>query len=168
MTSMVDKVAEKTQFEKHKEQVAKEKAEESSELDKAFVKSEERVLDPKLLDKSLLDRMPDPVGWRILVLPYRGKGQTDGGIQLVKETIDKEALATVICYVLKVGPLAYKDNKFGQPEKSNTPWCKQGDWILIGRYAGTRFRLEDDNEVRIINDDEVIATILDPDDIKSL
>jgi hypothetical protein len=39
---------------------------------------------------------------------------------------------------------------------------------LIGRYAGTRFRLEDDNEVRIINDDEVIATILDPDDIKSL
>jgi len=135
MTSMVEKVAEKTQFEKHKEQIAKEKAKESSELDKAFVKSEERVLDPKLLDKSLLDRMPDPVGWRILVLPYRGKGQTDGGIQLVKETIDKEALATVICYVLKVG---------------------------------TRFRLEDDNEVRIINDDEVIATILDPDDIKSL
>ena len=82
--------------------------------------------------------------------------------------IDKEALATVICYVLKVGPLAYKDNKFGQPNTMNKPWCKKGDWILIGRYAGTRFRLEDENEVRIINDDEVIATILDPDDIKSL
>ena len=165
---MVEKVAEKTQFEKHKEQIAKEKAEQSSELDQAFIQSNERVLDPKLLDKSLLDRMPDPVGWRILVLPYRGKGQTDGGIQLVKETIDKEALATVICYVLKVGPLAYKDNKFGQPNTMNKPWCKKGDWILIGRYAGTRFRLEDENEVRIINDDEVIATILDPDDIKSL
>ena len=164
---MVEKVAEKTQFEKHKEQIAQEKVEESSELDKAFVNSQERVLDPKLLDKSLLDRMPDPVGWRILVLPYRGKGQTEGGIQLVKETIDKEALATVICYVLKVGPLAYKDNKFGQPD-TRSAWCKQGDWILIGRYAGTRFRLEDENEVRIINDDEVIATILDPDDIKSL
>ena len=164
---MVDTIAEKTQFEKHKEQIAQEKVEESSELDKAFVNSQERVLDPKLLDKSLLDRMPDPVGWRILVLPYRGKGQTDGGIQLVKETVDREALATVICYVLKVGPLAYKDNKFGQPD-TRSAWCKQGDWILIGRYAGTRFRLEDDNEVRIINDDEVIATILDPDDIKSL
>jgi co-chaperonin GroES (HSP10) len=111
--------------------------------------------------------MPNPTGWRILVLPYRGKGQTDGGIQLVKETLDKEALATVICYVLKVGPLAYKDNKFGEPDR-RSPWCNKGDWILIGRYAGTRFRLEDDNEVRIINDDEVIATILDPDDIKSL
>ena len=101
---MVDTIAEKTQFEKHKEEIAKEKAEQSSELDQAFIQSNERVLDPKLLDKSLLDRMPDPVGWRILVLPYRGKGQTEGGIQLVKETIDKEALATVICYVLKVGP----------------------------------------------------------------
>ena len=66
--------------------------------------------------------------------------------------------------MLKVGPLAYQNqNKFG-----DDPWCKKGDWILIGRYAGTRFRLEDDHEVRIINDDEVIATILNPDDIKSL
>ena len=164
---MVDTIAKKTKFEQHKEDVAKQKVEENSELDKAFIKSDERVLDPKLLDKSLLDRMPNPTGWRILVLPYRGKGQTDGGIQLVKETLDKEALATVICYVLKVGPLAYKDNKFGEPDR-RSPWCNKGDWILIGRYAGTRYRLEDDNEVRIINDDEVIATILDPDDIKSL
>ena len=135
-----------------------------SELDKAFVNAETKVLDPTLLKKSLLDRMPDPSGWRLLVLPYKGKGVTDGGIQLIKETVDREALSTVICYVLKVGPLAYKDeNKFG-----DKAWSKKGDWILIGRYAGTRFRLEDDHEVRIINDDEVIATILNPDDIKSL
>ena len=140
------------------------KNETESELDKAFVSSETKVLDPTLLKKSLLDRMPDPSGWRLLVLPYKGKGVTDGGIQLIKETVDREALSTVICYVLKVGPLAYKDeNKFG-----DKAWSKKGDWILIGRYAGTRFRLEDDHEVRIINDDEVIATILNPDDIKSL
>ena len=135
-----------------------------SELDKAFINAETKVLDPTLLKKSLLYRMPDPSGWRLLVLPYKGKGVTDGGIQLIKETVDREALSTVICYVLKVGPLAYKDeNKFG-----DKAWSKKGDWILIGRYAGTRFRLEDDHEVRIINDDEVIATILNPDDIKSL
>ena len=140
------------------------KNETKSELDKAFVEPGARVLDPTLIDKPLLDRMPDPSGWRLLVLPYKGKGVTDGGIQLIKETVDREALSTVICYVLKVGPLAYKDeNKFG-----DKAWSKKGDWILIGRYAGTRFRLEDDHEVRIINDDEVIATILNPDDIKSL
>jgi co-chaperonin GroES (HSP10) len=47
-------------------------------------------------------------------------------------------------------------------------WCKKGDWIMIGRYAGSRFRLADESEVRIINDDEVIATILNPDDIVSV
>jgi len=140
------------------------KTEEKSELDKAFVDVESKVLDPTLLKKSLLDRMPNPAGWRLLVLPYKGKGVTDGGIQLIKETVDRESLSTVICYVLKVGPLAYQDkNKFG-----DEAWAQKGDWILIGRYAGTRFRLEDDHEVRIINDDEVIATILNPDDIKSL
>ena len=145
------------------EKVAK-KIETESELDKAFVDVNDKVLDPALLKKSLLERMPNPSGWRLLVLPYKGKGVTDAGIQLVQETVDREALSTVICYVLKVGPLAYKDeNKFG-----NDAWCKKGEWILIGRYAGTRFRLEDDHEVRIINDDEVIATILNPDDIKSL
>ena len=137
---------------------------EKSELDKAFVKNEERVLDPSLLNKSLLERMPEPTGWRVLVLPYRGKGVTEGGIQLVKETLDRESLSTVVAYVLKVGPLAYQESdKYG-----NRPWCKKGDWVLIGRYAGSRFRLEDDNEVRIINDDDVIGTILDPNDIKSL
>jgi len=70
---MNDKVAENIE----------EKEEASSELDHAFVKEEARVLDPKLLNKSLLDRMPTPSGWRILVLPYRGKGVTEGGIQLV-------------------------------------------------------------------------------------
>jgi|TARA_R110002124_G_scaffold94292_2_gene238166 co-chaperonin GroES (HSP10) len=145
------------------EKVAK-KIETKSELDKAFVDADNKVLDPTLLKKSLLERMPNPSGWRLLVLPYKGKGVTDAGIQLVQETVDREALSTVICYVLKVGPLAYKDeNKFG-----NDAWCKKGEWILIGRYAGTRFRLEDNHEVRIINDDEVIATILNPDDIKSL
>jgi len=140
------------------------KEEASSELDQAFVKEEARVLDPKLLNKSLLDRMPNPTGWRILVLPYRGKGVTEGGIQLVKETVDRESLSTVVAYVLKVGPLAYKETeKYG-----NKPWCQEKDWVLIGRYAGSRFRLEDDHEVRIINDDDIIGTILDPDDIKSL
>ncbi len=154
MISMNDKVAENIE----------EKKEASLELDKAFVTEEARVLDPKLLSKSLLDRMPNPSGWRILVLPYRGKGVTEGGIQLVKETMDRESLSTVVAYVLKVGPLAYKEKeKYG-----DKPWCQEKDWVLIGRYAGSRFRLEDDHEVRIINDDDIIGTILDPDDIKSL
>ena len=130
----------------------------------AYVEPEKRVLDPELLDKSLLERMPNPAGYRLLVMPYKGKGMTDGGIMLTQSTVDRENLSTIVAYVLKAGPLAYQDeSKFG-----NTPWCKEGDWVLIGRYAGARFAFEDGEEVKIINDDEVIGTIADPDDIKSL
>ena len=129
----------------------------------AYISEEERVLDPTVLDKSLIERMPDPSGWRLLVLPYKGRGVTDGGIHLLDSTMDKENLATSVCYVLKVGPLAYQDDA----KVDGQPWCKKGDWVLIGRYAGARFALEDDHEVRIINDDEVIGVILNPDDIKS-
>tara|TARA_R100001015_G_C4536337_1_gene101406 strand:+ start:165 stop:605 length:441 start_codon:yes stop_codon:yes gene_type:complete len=129
----------------------------------AYVNEKERVLDPTVLDKSLIERMPDPSGWRLLVLPYKGRGVTDGGIHLLDSTLDKENLATSVCYVLKVGPLAYQD----ETKFDGQPWCKKGDWVLIGRYAGARFALEDDHEVRIINDDEVIGVILNPDDIKS-
>jgi co-chaperonin GroES (HSP10) len=97
-------------------------------------------------------------------MPYKGREKTDGGIHLPDAVRDREALATVVAYVLKVGPLAYKDqDKFGDGE----PWCKEGDWICIGRYSGSRFRIEG-GEVRIINDDEVIATIVDPEDIQHI
>jgi co-chaperonin GroES (HSP10) len=124
---------------------------------------EERVLDPSLLDLSALERMPQPTGWRMLVLPYKGKGVSKGGIALTRETLDREALATVVAYVVKMGPLCY-DNK---EKYGDTPWCEEKQWVLIGRYSGARFKLEDGEEVRIINDDEVIGTIIDPDDIVS-
>jgi len=130
----------------------------------AYIKEESRVLDPSLLDKTVLDRMPQPTGWRMLVLPYAGKAKTEGGILLTKQTTDREALATVVAYVVKKGPLCYNnESRYGE-----TPWCEEKQWVLIGRYSGSRFKLEDGAEVRIINDDEVIATILDPDDIASL
>ena len=138
--------------------------ESKSEIDKAFVSAEERVLDPTLVDDSLLDRMPCPSGWIMLILPYRGRGVSKGGIVLTKESVDREALASVVAYVIKMGPLCYKDkDKFGE-----IPWCHEKQWVLIGRYAGARFKLGDDAECRIINDDEVIATIKDPDDIVTL
>ena len=156
----VAKAVEKENLQK----VEKEKTPEAvKKVEKAYTEASQRVLDPSLLEKSFLERMPQPTGWRILILPYKGKGVSEGGIQLVKETIDRESLATVVSYVVKMGPMCYSDkNKFG-----DTPWCKKGDWVLIGRYAGARFKLGDDAECRIINDDEVIATIEDPDDIVS-
>lgn len=131
----------------------------------AYVETNDRVLDPSLLEKSLLERLPQPTGWRILVMPYQGKTKTDGGLIVPDQVREREALATVVAYVLRVGPLAYRDpNKFGD---NPDPWCAEGEWVCIGRYAGSRFRI-DGGEVRIINDDEVIAKIADPDDIQHI
>ena len=133
-------------------------------LDKAYIDQSNRVLDPSLIEKPLLDRLPQPTGWRVLVMPYQTAQQTKGGLFIPDEVRDRETVATVVAYVLKVGPLAYQDpDKFGGGE----PWCKQGDWVCIGRYSGSRFKIEG-GEVRIINDDEVIATVLEPTDISSV
>ena len=144
--------------------VAKEEQEKQTSLSDAYVNKEEKVLNPELIDRKLTERLPQPTGWRILVMPYQGRAKSDGGIAIPDAVRTREALATVVAYVLKVGPLAYQDIvKFG--EDSEKAWCKEGDWVCIGRYAGARFRIEG-GEVRIINDDEVIATILEPDDIQ--
>ena len=131
--------------------------------DLPYVAQEARVLDPTLLEQSVLERMPQPTGWRMLILPYAGKGVTEDGIILVQSHVDRERLATVVGYVVKMGPDCYSDKS-----RFDKPWCQEKQWVLIGRYAGARFKLGDESECRIINDDEVIATILDPNDILAI
>ena len=143
----------------------KEEAKSSDSLNSAYVDANERVLDPSLLDKPLLERLPQPTGWRVLVMPYQGKAKTASGLYIPDEVRERESVATTVAYVMKLGPLAYKDpDKFGSDCE---PWCEEGQWVCIGRYSGSRFKI-DGGEVRIINDDEVIATILEPDDVKQV
>ena len=137
---------------------AEEKAEKVPSLDDAY--QDDGSLDIENLDGSVKDRIPKPTGWRIILLPYKGAEKSKGGILLSDQTREKQQITTVCAYVLAVGPLAYKDEaKF--PEGA---WCKEGDWIIFGRYAGARVGL-DGGEIRIINDDEVLAVINNPEDI---
>ena len=104
--------------------------------------------------------MPQPTGWRILVLPFKGKKKTKGGVYFSDEQVERQQLATVCGNILAMGPDCYKDkDKFPRG-----PWCKKGDWVIFARYAGSRFKIEG-GEVRLLNDDEIIATIKDPEDI---
>ena len=145
-----------------KENVSRETSD-SGALDAAFVPEADRVFDPTKLPDTALARLPQPTGWRLLVLPYRGNAKSKGGILFADQTVEQNSLVTVVAYVLAVGPDAYCDkSKF-----LNGPWCKKGDWVIIGRYAGARFKIEG-GEVRIINDDEIIATIADPSDVSNV
>ena len=105
----VAQAIEKETAEKNKK--PKEKKEKpASEESIPYVEQGARVLDPTLLDKPILERMPQPTGWRMLILPYKGKAVTEGGIHLVQSTVDRESLATVVGYVVKMGPDCYKDS----------------------------------------------------------
>ena len=112
--------------------------------------------------KKPLEKMslPKPTGWRILVLPYKAKEKTKGGIILSDKTVAESQIATNCGLVMEIGPDAYNDkDKF-----PNGPWCKKKDWVLFARYAGSRIYI-DGGEIRVLNDDEILGTIEDPEDI---
>jgi co-chaperonin GroES (HSP10) len=110
--------------------------------------------------QSVIDELPEPTGWRMLVLPFTPKEKSKGGIIFSQESLDKARIATNCGYVIKIGPLAY-----GDKEKFPTgPWCKKGDWVIFARYAGSRLPIEG-GEVRLLNDDEVLGTVKDPESV---
>jgi co-chaperonin GroES (HSP10) len=118
-----------------------------SEKYKEEAKGEPEPLNPENIQKQK-EQLPEPSGWRLLVLPFTPKEKTKGGI------------ITNCGYVLKVGPLAYYDK-----EKFPTgAWCKKGDWVIFARYAGSRLPIEG-GEVRLLNDDEVLGTINNPESV---
>ena len=135
-------------------------SESSANLEKIYTEPKKNILDPDLIDKSLLERMPAPTGWRILILPYRGKGKTESGIYLPDQVVEQNQVSTQVGYVLKMGSLCYKDKEKFPTE----PWCQEKDWVMFARYAGSRFNI-DGGEVRILNDDEILAKIQNPEDI---
>ena len=128
---------------------------------KEDTKNDKRLTAEKIKEnKSLLDKLPKPTGYRMLVLPHAGVRKTKGGILLADSTLETIQMTTVCAYVLKQGDLCYKDKE----KFPNGPWCKPGDWVIFGRYAGAIFKIEG-GEVRILNDDEIIAVVDDPNDI---
>ena len=126
-------------------------------LQEKYKSEEKEPLNPDNIQKS---QLPTPSGWRLLVLPFTPREKTKGGILIAQESLEKLRIATNCGYVIKMGPLAYHDH-----DKFPTgPWCKTGDWIIFARYAGSRLPIEG-GEVRILNDDEVLGTIKDPESV---
>jgi co-chaperonin GroES (HSP10) len=104
--------------------------------------------------------LPSPTGWKLLCVVPEVEAKIAGtSLDLVRDTatMRQEEHATTVLFVLRVGPDAYKDTaKF-----PNGAWCKEGDFVLVRTYSGTRFKIFG-KEFRLINDDQVDAVVLDP------
>lgn len=107
--------------------------------------------------EKLADRLPAPVGYKMLIVKPELNATTAGGIALASETTRREEAGAVVGLVLKQGDLCYKDT-----EKFPTgPWCKEGDFVLLRAYSGSRFSV-DGKEFIIVNDDMIEGTVADP------
>ena len=110
--------------------------------------------------KEETEKLPKPTGWRIIVLPFRMDKKTKGGILMGQDTLDKQQVASQCGNVLAMGPQCYKDKE----RYPDGPWCKKGDWVIFARYAGSRIQIEG-GEIRLLNEDEILATVKNPEDI---
>jgi co-chaperonin GroES (HSP10) len=103
-------------------------------------------------------QMPDPTGWKILCAVPEIDDRFEG-TEIVRPDSNKtqEQFATVVLFVIKLGPDAYKDTS----KYPSGPWCKEGDFIIARQYSGTRLLIHG-KEFRVIYDDQVEAVVQDP------
>jgi co-chaperonin GroES (HSP10) len=117
-----------------------------------------------VLDKTDDDKatqLPDPSGYRILCAIPEIEDKYDSGIIKADATMHHEEVLSTVFFVVKMGPDCYKD----AVRFPNGPWCKVGDFVLARPNSGTRLKIHG-REFRIINDDSVEGTVLDPRGIK--
>jgi len=103
------------------------------------------------------NQLPDPRGYKILIALPDPEKAFDGGILKHNKTLYEEEIGSIVGFVLKMGPDCYNDER----RFPSGPFCKEGDWILMRSYSGTRFKVHG-KEFRLINDDSVEAVIEDP------
>jgi len=116
--------------------------------------------EPEATAEEKATQLPTPQGWRILcAVPEVDQKIAGTSLDLVRDTasLRQEEHATTVLFVMKIGADAYADKtKF-----PTGPWCKEGDFVLVRTYTGTRFKIFG-KEFRLINDDQVDAVVQDP------
>ena len=106
-------------------------------------------------------QLPKPQGYKILCVIPEMEKEYESGLIKADETIRTEEILTTVLFVVALGPDCYSD----KDRYPTGPWCKVGDFILVRPNAGSRLLIHG-KEFRIINEDSVEATVLDPRGIK--
>lgn len=97
-----------------------------------------------------------PAGHRLLVRVEKPKDNVEmssgGIITKLNNTDERHTLGGQEATVITVGSNAFKAFDGGEA------WCKQGDRVLIAKYAGEDRRDIEENQIcRIINDDDILG-----------
>ena len=116
--------------------------------------------EPDATEEPKATALPVPTGYKILcIVPPVDAKIAGTDLDLVRDTatMRQEEHATTVLFVMRLGPDAYKDTtKF-----PSGPWCKEGDFVLVRTYTGTRMKIFG-KEFRVIYDDQVECVVQDP------
>ena len=106
---------------------------------------------------NIASQLPDPRGYKLLIALPEVDEMTDGGIIKSEDLRHEESIATVVGWVMNMGPDAYANyTRF-----PSGPYCQVGDWVIFRAFSGTRIKIHG-KEFRLINDDTVEAVVEDP------
>jgi len=105
--------------------------EQSSTSSQKIIMPDNELVGVKKSEEKEEIKLPKPTGWRLLVLPFKMKEKTKGGIVLAETTLERQQVASQVGLVMAMGPDCYKDKE----RYPDGPWCKVNDWVMFARYA---------------------------------
>jgi chaperonin GroES len=100
--------------------------------------------------------MIKPEGYKVLVKPDPVEEKSDGGIILPDQVKDMEQRGVIRGIIIDIGPTA---NVKYIEDGSTYRKAKVGDHVIYARYGGFIIE-EDDEEYRVLNDEDIIGLII--------
>ena len=83
-------------------------------------------------------KLPEPKGFKILIaIPELNEKFENSDIVRPDNLKRREEVASIIGLVIKLGDQAYKD----KDRFPNGAYCKEGDFVIMRSYSGTRFKI---------------------------
>ena len=121
-------------------------------------------------DQDVDARLPlVPVGWRILVRPYKPPktwGETQ--IEVPDEALESEELLTCVGEIVAMGDQCFKaKTRSGIDMSQISPKPKVGDWIMYGTYGGQKVITKTGVKYLVMNDDSVMGIVNDPSEFRA-
>ena len=130
----------------------------AKERDAAWTESAKAAVEEAKQDSPrLASQLPEPKGYKLLIALPEVEEVTDGGIIKSAQFQHEESIATIVGWVMSMGPDAYANfTRF-----PHGPYCQVGDWVIFRAFSGTRIKIHG-KEFRLINDDTVEAVVEEP------
>lgn len=107
--------------------------------------------------------LPQPLFWRVMVMPVKPREVSKGGIVLARQNVEAQEILNFVGKVVSLGPVAGVHERLGG-DGTNPPagFPKVGDHVIFGRHAGQRL-LYRGVKLILVNDDELLGVVPNPD-----